>query len=493
MHHTLIACCLVVLIQACATLRPYAESSLSSEDAMCVRWLENIETVLEQYDVNDYETVRINEFPQLRTNRFMASMSDRATSPDAFADWLEDMRMFDATGKKLAFANLPAPARRQLVATIPTGDSFDKALEYCGKRLNKLSLTNAKHKKILLEHSHVPDAYQSWKRVVGLYPLVKYAAAMGIERLHRELNANFQVPLGKLPQLGRLIRYSPLQGKPISPERIAEILGNSYANPLGIPRLTPLQLQEFLVYFAPVWEVDTRNASDIIGTVRLDGNQQPQIDTLQPAVYVSHGYTRWQGKVLLQLIYQIWFPEREKTSRLDFYGGQLDSVIWRVTLSPEGTPIAFDSIHACGCYYLLSPGQGYRVISPKDGAESVLSPKSIARITPGFRLLLRLQSRTHYVQHVLLVDDNAETTAQHYVFHELDQLRSLPLPNGSRQSLYGEGGLVEASARTERFLLWPYGIASPGAMRQWGTHAIAFIGRRHFDDPFLLENLLDEE
>jgi len=53
------------------------------------------------------------------------------------------------------------------------------------------------------------------------------------------------------------------------------------------------------------------------------------------------------------LIYQIWLPAREKTGLLDLYGGPLDSVIWRVTLSPEGTPIAFDSIHGYGCYYLF--------------------------------------------------------------------------------------------------------------------------------------------
>jgi hypothetical protein len=30
------------------------------------------------------------------------------------------------------------------------------------------------------------------------------------------------------------------------------------------------------------------------------------------------------------------------------------------------------------------------------------------------------------------------------------------------------------------------GIASAGAMRQWGHHATAFVGRRHFDDADLL-------
>ena len=41
--------------------------------------------------------------------------------------------------------------------------------------------------------------------------------------------------------------------------------------------------------------------------------------------------------------------------------------------------------------------------------------------------------------------------------------------------------------RAERFLFWPMGIASPGAMRQWGRQASALAGRRHFDDADLLE------
>jgi hypothetical protein len=34
------------------------------------------------------------------------------------------------------------------------------------------------------------------------------------------------------------------------------------------------------------------------------------------------------------------------------------------------------------------------------------------------------------------------------------------------------------------------GVARAGAMRPRGTHAIAFLGRRHFDDPRLLEKFL---
>jgi hypothetical protein len=61
------------------------------------------------------------------------------------------------------------------------------------------------------------------------------------------------------------------------------------------------------------------------------------------------------------------------------------------------------------------------------------------------------------------------------------------MPQGGTRSAFGPDGLVPGSERTERFLFWPMGIASAGAMRQWGHHATAFVGRRHFDDADLIE------
>lgn len=493
MRHSAIACCLVLMIQGCTTLRPYPDSSLSDEDGTCQRWFENIETTLKEYDLNDPETVRINGFPYLRVNRFLASMGEWTASNEAFAEWLEQMRQLDAAGKKLEFANLPAAAMQQLVSKMPMEGSFEQALEHCGKRLNQLSLNNPEQKERLLEQTQIPDAYQSWKRIAGLYPLARYAASIAIERLHRELDASFKIPLAKLPQQGTLIRYTPPHSNPLPLKHIAAMLSSAYDNPLGIPLLSSLQLQQLLEHFAPVWEIDTRNDTDKIGAVGLGSDKQPRIDINQATTYVAYGYAHWRGRVVLQLIYQIWLPAREKTGMLDLYGGPLDSLIWRVTLDPKGVPIAFDSIHACGCYYLIFPSLGYRAIPPKDGAEPVLSPKSITTISPGHPLLLRLQSRTHYLQQVSFVDDTSKVATRSYMFQDLVQLRSLPMPNGSKRSLYDQDGIIDASERAERFLLWPYGIASPGAMRQWGTHAIAFIGRRHFDDPFLLENLLDKK
>jgi hypothetical protein len=221
---------------------------------------------------------------------------------------------------------------QQLVSKIPVAGSIEQALEYCGKRLNKLILDNTNYKNSLLEQAHVPDAYQSWKRVAGLYLLTRYAVAIGIDRLHQELDVSFNVPLAKTVQQGKLIRYRPPPSNPLSYGDIVDMLRPAYENPLGIPRLTSLQLQQLLEYFAPVWEIDTGNDMDKMGAVVLDSDNQPQIDINQPTVYVTHRYARWYGKVVLQLIYQIWLPAREKTGMLDLYGGDLDSLIWRVTL-----------------------------------------------------------------------------------------------------------------------------------------------------------------
>ena len=72
---------------------------------------------------------------------------------------------------------------------------------------------------------------------------------------------------------------------------------------------------------------------------------------------------------------------------------------------------------------------------------------------------------------------------------DYDQLRSLPAAPQGYRSYFGQHGIVQGSERAERFILWPMGVRSPGAMRAWGHHAVAFVGRRHFDDARLIESL----
>lgn len=59
------------------------------------------------------------------------------------------------------------------------------------------------------------------------------------------------------------------------------------------------------------------------------------------------------------------------------------------------------------------------------------------------------------------------------------------------RSFFANYAPLPGSQRPERFLLWPMGVRSAGAMRQWGHHPVAFLGRRRFDDARLIELLFE--
>jgi hypothetical protein len=109
------------------------------------------------------------------------------------------------------------------------------------------------------------------------------------------------------------------------------------------------------------------------------------VATFQVYRYSSHA--RFRGRTLVQLNYLFWFPARDTS---DIYSGHLDAVIWRVTLDEQGVPLAYDSIHGCGCYYQLFPRPGYQLRPLPPGEEPVLIPVSAPVRDPGQRLVLRL-------------------------------------------------------------------------------------------------------
>ncbi|WP_152539473.1 hypothetical protein [Methylomicrobium lacus] len=483
---------LVLLGQGCTEPAVRVES-LEPDEAACLNWYQKLDTLLAEYQLIDPATTKVTGFPSLRADRFLASFRTQSLTDAAHAQWLQRMRQLDASLRLKESANLPTAAAKTVLAAAPLPGSLEQVLQQCGNRLVEEALLRPESKPILRQQVRALDTYRTWQRIVGAYWLTQYPAKLGLKNLHQKLVASFRRPVDELPVQGRVIRYVPASSGFLTAAEIAAMLRAAYQNPLGIPELSDPQLKSLFTHFAPIWEIDTRNDNDKIGAAMLNAKGEPHIDTRQPIVYQKYAYTRRQGRILLQLVYQIWLPEREKTSATDWYGGELDSVIWRVTLSPEGIPIAYDTIHACGCYYMVFPGQGYLNIPPTDGAESVLSPKRIDPIQPGQRLLLRLESRTHYLQQTAVIAASDKAPATLYQVQAYDELLSMPLPDGSRRSLFGPDGIIPSSSCFERFLLWPFGVPSPGAMRQWGVHAIALTGRRYFDDPFLFEHLIARE
>jgi len=122
---------------------------------------------------------------------------------------------------------------------------------------------------------------------------------------------------------------------------------------------------------------------------------------------------------------------------------------------------------------------------PNDIEEWAFSPRQLPRVQDGERPVLRVATRTHYIEHVALV--RGIDSVAHYELRDYNELRSLRRLEGGSRSAFAPDGLVSGTERPERLVYWPMGIQSAGAMRQWGRHATAFVGRRHFDDAHLFE------
>jgi hypothetical protein len=307
-----------------------------------------------------------------------------------------------------------------------------------------------------------------------------------VRNWHDEVHATFALPLDALPVTGRLAAYAPPSG-PAGRADIAALLARASVNPLGIPEPAGADLDALFQAFAPRFAVDTRGAADLPGALGWDAEGLPRVVPGEPVVYRRVSHARYEGRALLQLNFAIWFPERPLGAGWDILGGRLDGVLWRVTLAPDGEPWVYDTIHHCGCYHQFFPTPRAALKPQPDTLdEGVLVPQQLPRTERNARITLRLASGTHYLERV--VPDAAPAgPATEYVFAEDDTLRSLALNEAERRSVFRPDGIVPGSERGERWLFWPMGVPEPGAQRQWGRHATAFIGRRHFDDPGLLE------
>lgn len=477
---------LLVLLSGCAAFK--AEPRLDPDSAACYRFLEKMDRLVTLAGAGDAGAARIEGFPHLRISRFLASFTADSLQDEAYRFWLDALRRADTKARQIELHNLPSRQRLELQADAPGAAPAERAVAACGAKLAASDLTSPVRRSLLLERAKAPDSYLGWQRAVGFYPATRLVFAQAVERLHRELRQTFALPVGKLPVVGELVRYQPPLGSSLHSKEVARILADSTRNPFAVPQPFPQDLERLFQNFAPIFEVDTRDENDRIGTIRLQNSREARVDAATPVVYRLPSHTRFHDRTLLQLNYLVWFGARPPASAVDIYAGRFDGLIWRVTLPPDGNPLAYDSIHPCGCYYQVFPAAGFGVVQPRDGSEPIFSPQIIDPPQAGARLVIRLAHGTHFIQKIYA--DQASDRSVVYGWRDYDELLSLQAPDGERRSLFDPEGFVPGSGRPERFLFWPMGVPSAGAMRQTGTHAIAFLGRRHFDDARLLETFL---
>lgn len=407
----------------------------------------------------------IEGFPGLRSSRLDAALATDARTPEQRRLWLQRLADNDRQASAIELANLPTEQRTRWRAA-----PVQAQLDSCRGKQQQRLLDNPESFEQARGASQVNDDYSSWARTLGLYPLFKPFYQRGIAAWQAEA-AHYQAP-SDTPQW---LSYQPLPGDQTA---IAPLMPDA----LGLPQADAQQLAALLARHAPRLRVEQSSQADRIGQPRFDNQGQRSFVPTQPQLYQHSSWSQIDGRWHLQLIYQFWFSERPKPHALDIFGGELDGLIWRVTLDQQGHALLYDAIHPCGCWHsFYLPAVSPLVFRQPAGQEARLARR--LDIDGTSAATLWLSSGTHSLR---WVDDRRSAyPSMLYSQQPLDQLRQLAHPQGSR-SLYGRDGLVAGSERLERWLLWPSGVRSPGAMRQWGRHATAFVGRAHFDDPDLL-------
>lgn len=428
-----------------ALLRDWNNASAASRDA--------------QYRV-------IDGIPGLRSSRLDAALAIDARTPEQRRLWLHRLADNDRQASAIELANLPPEQRRPW-----HGAPVQAQLDGCRRQQQQRLLDDPRSFERLRAASQVADDYSRWARTLGLYPLFEPIYKRGVAAWQAEA-AQYRAPR----DTPRWLSYQALPRDEIA---IAPLMPDV----LGLPQADAQQRAALLARHAPQLRIEQGGQADRIGRPQFDNQGRRSFAPTRPQVFQRLGWSRMDGRWHLQLIYQFWFSERPKPHALDLFGGELDGLIWRVTLDQQGHALLYDAIHPCGCWhaFYLPTGSPWVFRQPADQEARLARRLSIDGKSGA---TLWLSSGEHSLRWVDA--RRSKYPAMLYSQQPLEQLRQLAHPQGSR-SLYDRHGLVPGSERLERWLLWPSGVRSPGAMRQWGRHATAFVGRAHFDDQDLLE------
>ena len=507
-RYLLIGSLLLFALSSCSSIQKSSHSihhtyfyHASPEVLKCLELYDTLDKSIIESQSTDAQYRRMPGFPFLKTSRFLASTLNKlsnqpSTHPEnlqAWQDWLTASNSIAI--ESLIIENLSVESLTTSFSNEPVSQ---QSLIHCGNKLiTQLTQSNSLDWQTEIKRlSQVPPHYQSWKRVLGFYPLLAYPFKQGVKN---ELVVTTQREENYAPENSSIVLYS-FESKLANATRAVR---DSFIEPMsiktndaGIPIIESALEDQLLAQHSPNVAVSHPQAShNLIGSLMRDENHQLTLNTQQPSLYTWLDYGYFNDAPTIRLNYSFWFTERPKKNRWDLLGGTLDGLIWRVHLDLNGQPIAWDSIHNCGCWYRIHPAQDYEI---KSKARSFfdepfyvgpsLSPDNTNKA-------LLLENDTHHIITVKSHFENITTiknilgTQQPYLSLKALPLQASPDTSLKYEKTFDQNGLIPDSQRLERFIFWPMGVLSAGAMRVAGTHAISFIGQRHFDDPFLLNDL----
>lgn len=479
----LILCLLLSLfLGGCATRQGQWRSEASADKDDCRRFWLNMEQQLHDHQVVDAGTVRLPSFPYLRTNRFLQGLAAQATTDRERGQVLEEMRLLDLERRLPELRRLPAEVLSSLAPdTMPDGNSLEQLVPRCSARLLAEDGKRPQLWREVEQGLGLDRDYSLWLRGLGLYPLTGLVVNHVAQRAQEEMVDRLREPV---TESAPRITLRPAVG--IGPVEAAEpraVLRAARRPPLLTFGRRDPQLIALVERFAPLFSVAGQAPYDRFGRVVKDRHGFA-VDGADPVVYYYLSQTFVQSVPALQINYLIWFNERAEPAPW-FEQGDLDGLVFRVTLGWHGRPVFVDVAFHCGCYHFVMAADDF-VKGPRlDG--KAFQPTYAGAMPPASaanRLHFQIGSGWHQLDRVATAEAAVEyATYRLRPYEDLESFRH----NGEIVSLFNSAGLVPGSERLERFFLFPMGIPKVGSLRQRGRQPITLVGRAYFDDPFLFD------
>jgi hypothetical protein len=360
----------------------------------CADFFASLDALAAKADALDSGYARVKRHPYLRTDRFIASFRDDPKDSHAFRTWVDHMQALDQSARQYEIANLSEAD----IAAMDLADGEDAIFEMvvdCGNLLKASDLLDAEKKAQGQMDVSVQDDYIFPRRVLGIYPVTSIFVSRGVDQWHAQARERFSL---EPPDDWQSIRYVPA-AEPDS--RLAHrIIQGVEHDALGIPTYSVEDRNTLFQVYAPIWEVQTQGDADRIGTPAWNANGRIEIDTNRPHCLHPPLFHPIRQSHLTQLNYVIWFPSRPKEDAVDIYAGMLDGLNYRVTLDADGDPMLYETMHNCGCYYKAYPTNRIQLDQSMPYKEPPLVFGAPIIDFTTHRMVVSMESRTHYVNHL---------------------------------------------------------------------------------------------
>jgi len=478
---------LLFLLSGCAL--PFSsQSSLFTERPQdCQEFLDALDKEVDDAGVRDASSFLIDDFPYLRTNRFLSALNKNLKDEKTREQWVRLLQQLDLRAREKEIQNLP---EQSVISLIPEEGANRKWLynrvESCSNKLLGHDTTHPEFYENLSPLATFPDEYSFARRTFGLYPVFSIPVALVTAQSRKSSRSRFNSDLDAIPLKGELRHVVPREKVVLKEEMIQEIIEESRANPLQVPLLDDVNAKKLVVAFAPIIIQDVAAHYDRLGKVLWEKGRLA-IDPTHPTVYYYTSHAFFKGEPILQINYVIWYSKTAGQETPWIERGYLDGLTTRISLDTQGKPFMIDVMKNCGCYQLFAPQKGrFQGTVSRRFKPDLLVAQWMPTVPSGKRLGVRVSSGWHQVERLLATEIPPDPI--HYQLLPYDVLEILPYGGGETKSMFNSKGIVEDSKRgKEEVLLFSMGIPSIGSMRQRGRHPSELIGRIHCDDPELFD------